>query len=114
VEASARTYIELPVKPINSITSVKDRDGNDIEYTFDGFYLLFGPTEFTPTAPEQPEYVTTITVYEAGYTTAPLGLVLGLKEVIAHLYENRGDDTGLINMLVQNANLMPYRQKMWI
>jgi hypothetical protein len=114
VEASARTTLDPPVLPVNSITSVKDRDGNDVEYEWNGFTIIFQPSTFTPTAPEAPLYDTTITIYDAGYTETPPGLVQAMKEVITYLYENRGEQTGgIVMMLSQNTNLLPYRQKMW-
>lgn len=102
VLATARTELTLPYGPVISVTSVKDKDGNDVEYEFNGFTITYK------------SYTETTTFYEAGFAQVDAGLQLGWKEVIAWLYENRGDSAGFMDMLRQNANLNVYRQKIWI
>ena len=103
--------ITLPYQPIASITSVQDDDGNDVSYDWNGYMLSFNNMIISVTAGSTPDHFTV--VYEAGYATIPAGLKLGLLEVIAWLYENRGDAGKLNYMIYQNANLQPYRAKIW-
>lgn len=114
VLASIRLTLELPYGPVISITTVQDQDGEDIDYTWNGFYISFASTSWSPTSPESWPYTESVTTFEAGYATLPKGLELAWMEAIAWLYENRGDNTGFVSMLSQNANLMPYRRKVWI
>lgn len=115
VRASARKQFFIPYGPVNSITSVKDTDGNDLTYTWNKLYLLYGSTSYDPTTPESTDtLVDSDVVYAAGYTTTPPGLKLGWMEVVAYLYENRGDNTTINQMLWQNANIMAYRTKVWV
>ena len=113
-EATPRLQLLPPYGPVISITSVKDEDGNDVEYLWDGFYLNFGTSgSFSVTSGYYPVY--TISTYTAGYSNVPEGLKMALNEVIAYLYENRGEDmTGLPMLLRQNTNLNVYREKIWV
>jgi uncharacterized phiE125 gp8 family phage protein len=114
VEASPRVELQLPYGPVLNIDSVTDRDGNDVYYEWNGFVITFEGNSFSPTQPERPAYVETITTYDSGYAIVPAGLKLAVMEVIAYLYENRGDTSSITLLLNQNKNLDPYRQKIWI
>lgn len=102
-EASPRETLVLPYGPIISISGVTDFDGNDIEYTWDGFEISF-----------EPLYSNTITTYISGMIDIPSGLKLILYQFILYLYENRGDDSGFQNLLYKNKYLQQYRKKLWI
>ena len=99
--ASAREELELPYQPINSITSITDFDGNPVDYTETPFGITF---EY-PYPDVKVEY-TTSAFMEPGLKT-------GILEVLAWLYDNRGDDTEFQSMLSQNTNLQPYRERLW-
>lgn len=100
----SRTDIRLPYGPADTIVSVKDEDGNDLNYKHDGLLLRIDPATID----------CTITVVYTTLDNTNTGLKLGWMEVAAYLYENRGDVVQFINLLVQNQNLMPYRNKVWI
>ena len=114
VEASPRIELVLPFGPVQSITSVTDQDSNDVTYTWNGFYISFESPVYSVTGGNT-GYVTTVTTYDAGLGTIPAGLNLGLLEMLAWLYENRGDSSGFMMALYQNQNLQPYRSNnVWI
>ena len=100
--ATARREVELPYGPVDSITSVKDNDGNDVDYKYYGFTVtLDSPVD------------TVINYRTTG--DLPKGLELGWLEAIAYLYEFRGDDKQAFKMaLYQNQNLQPYRMRVWV
>ena len=112
LQVSASVYVEPPYGPVDTIVSVKDADGNDVSYTWDGFTLNFSSPVISVTAGTPQNTVKTI-VYESAGGSIPEGLKLGLLEVIAWLYESRGDEDKLTYMIYQNANLQVYRQKIW-
>lgn len=116
LEATARAVIQLPYGPIITVSSVKDIDGNDLPYEWDHFVVTLEPKSWSPTAPEAPQYVNTTTTYDAGYATVPEGLKAVLLEVLAYLYENRGDVPFPViqNLLYQIQPLKQYRKKIWI
>ena len=107
VTATPRLELMLPYRPIVSITSVKDRDAEDLDYTYNGFTILFSSTS---------QLSDSITTYESGYASSlPSGLLVGLKEILALLYENRGDEImkKIPHLIRQNHNLGPYNQNQW-
>lgn len=114
LDATARKELLLPYGPVVTITTVQDQEGEDVDYTYNGFYIDFGDVGTISVTGGDTTYVDTVTTYDAGVSTIPSGLKLGMLEVIAWLYENRGDDTGFMMMLERNTNLAPYRQKIWV
>ncbi len=112
--ATARKRLTPPFGDVGEIHSVKDRDGNNLDYTWNGFEIIFEPSQWSPTQPETPEYVETITVYDAKFHRTIVGLKLPLLEIIAYLYENRGDTINYDNLLTHNKYLEQYRKKIWI
>lgn len=120
--ATKRVLLELPYGPIQSITSVKDEDGTDLTYEWNGFEINFSSSVWSPTDPDvYGPYVESYTIYEAGPDISTgeelegdSGLTVAIYEVIALLYENRGDSTDINSLLWQHQNLMPYRKKVWI
>jgi len=114
LNATARKELVLPYGPVQTITSVKDEAGNDVDYTYNEFYINFDQGTYSVTGGSS-MYVDTITTYDAGKAAIPAGLKLGLLEVILWLYENRGDSSGFQMMLMQNQNLQVYRlNNVWI
>jgi uncharacterized phiE125 gp8 family phage protein len=103
--------VSPPYGPVNTIVSVQNSTGDDVTYTWDGFVVSMPHGTVSVTAGSSPTM--SVITYLAGYTQIPAGLKLGLKQVIAWLYENRGDSDKLPYMIYQNANLQPYRQKVW-
>ena len=112
IEATPRLLLQLPYQPVVSITSVTDRELNDLDYAFDGFRLSFTSLNDT------------ITTMEAGYSDPPPGMVLGLKEVIAYLYDGRGDSYGtdatedsydgaIKHFIKRNQNLAAFDKTIW-
>ncbi len=99
--ASGRTELILPLAPIDTITSIKDADGNELDYTYDGLSVKLKSTG-------------TFTVEYSTTANNEGGLTLGWMEVIAYMYENRGDDTPITSILYTNANLLPFRNKLWV
>lgn len=112
VDATPRYELQLPYGPVDTITSVKDENDDDVEYTWNGFTLTFGQRVFDVTAGWTQVYTTT--TYDAGDDPIPAGLKLGLLETIAYLYEHRGEDNSIQLFLYQNQNLQPYRETVWI
>ncbi len=112
--ASPRIELCLPYGPVDSVTSVKDGDGTAVDYNYNGFCIEFQSATYSVTNPSAGGFVQTTTVYDAGVDEVPPGLMLGWKEVVAYLYENRGDDSKVMMLLTQNANLMEFRTKIWI
>jgi len=110
--ATARTQLCLPYGPVQSITSVKDMDGDDVEYTYEDLCIEFDTQVYSVTNPSN-VYVQTVTIYEAGTTSIPSGLMLAWKEVVLYLYENRGD-LNINSILSSNKNLQVYRNNVWI
>lgn len=104
---------ELPFSPTISVTSVKDSEGNDVEYTLDGyqaksiwvngyygssagnwFYSISGGyVEYTPfgRVGDEPLYKC---IYQTGYETLPATLKLALLAQIDHMYKLRGQPEG--------------------
>ncbi len=112
IVASPRTKLFLPYGPVQTITSVKNYDGDDVDYTYEGLYIDFDTQVYSVTKPEN-VYVQTTTIYTSGTTSIPSGLLLAWKEVVLYLYENRGD-MDIKQLLSNNQNLQQYRTKIWI
>lgn len=71
--------------PIISVTSLLDRNGDEIEsteYEIHGNYIACICGSYL-----------TIT-YESGYEILPRALKIDLMRLVAYMYENRGDDAG--------------------
>lgn len=88
--------VRLPLYPVQSITSVKAIDGSGTETTLtvNEDYYLTGDTLVIDTVYgwEVPDdRIRLKVVYVAGYTSIPLGIVLGLKKLVASNYEDRQD-----------------------
>ena len=73
-----RSYIQLPYGPVTAIVSVKDKDGDDLEYEVLNEKITFSETV---------EYA--IIVYTTDIGTVPSGLELALKQVCMRYFENR-------------------------
>ena len=104
--ASARQSIILPLGPVDTGTGITVRtvaDNTVIEYDYD--YLTL---EMTDTVDG------TISIVYSTLANIPDGLRLGWLQVIAFLFENRGDAGSMPNFLLNNANLQPYKNKLWI
>jgi len=112
VEATPRTELRPPYGPVVTISSVKDEDGNDVDYVWDGFVLNFTGGTYSVTSGYSPQYTTT--TYDTGYDTIPDGLKMALLETVAYLYEHRGEEMKIQMFLYQNQNLQVYRETIWI
>lgn len=77
---------ELPYGPVISITSVKDSDGVDLDYTITGSKRVYLKT------PLQAEMTI---VYEAGYDEIPKAIKIDIMRLVTYTYENRGDDAAI-------------------
>lgn len=109
--------IEIPRGPVNSITSIKDADGNtltvDTEYTLRGnqFKWIESPTSC---------YLEV--TYTAGYsdTTIPKALKRAILEEIAFRYVNAGDQqqefaNGKVSICESSLNLAaPFKRIAWV
>ena len=94
--------LALVYTPLGTIVEVKSVKNDEVlEYEYKGGYLEVKTNE---------DYYVE---YATNPVTAP-GLQLGWMEIIAWLYENRGDTSGLGLILYYNQNLMVYRRKVWI
>jgi uncharacterized phiE125 gp8 family phage protein len=111
--ASAREELILPYTPVMSISSVVDHHAQRVDYTWDGFSIKFNLGTYSVTSGSS-LYVDTVTEYNAGYDNVPDKIMVAWKEVLANLYESRGDYDKINMMLIQNANLMQLREKVWI
>lgn len=74
-------WIEIPFGPVNSITSVKDVNGNTLVYTTSGNFWM---NLKTPLLKE------IVIIYEAGYHDIPKGIIIDIMRLVAFMYENRG------------------------
>jgi hypothetical protein len=81
---------DIPVRlrgPVNSITSVRDADAEDIVHTVSyggsAHYIL----------PEEPQDKMII-VYNAGYPTIPASVKGAIYELVTCFHEHRGDEGG--------------------
>jgi len=103
---------ELPLSPTIAIVSVKDSEGEDVEYSTDGyqaksiwvnwngntdgqwFYSISGGyAEYTPfgRVGDEPLYKC---IYQTGYEVLPQTLKLALLAQIDHMYKLRGQPEG--------------------
>ena len=102
--ASARTEMQLPyLGDSYTITSVTDYDAVDIDYEdnkMGQITMSYNDQDF-------------IIDYEVTAIQSS-GLLLAQKEIIAYLYENRGDASEIQMMLTQNKNLQIFRNLVWI
>lgn len=107
IEATYRDVLSLQFQPITSVTEVKNRDDEDLDYTFNGFAVkLDNPSDIVAT-------------YLCGYDELPEGLLLGWKEILSSLYEHRGDNMDPTwnpsIVILTNPNLTAYnKQKWWV
>ena len=98
---SARKEYIPSYGPVYLIVDLKDKDGNAVDYEWDGLKLTFKTKD-------------TLTLR---YDTKPdntFGLMLGWKETVSYLYENRADTSNIGLILYYNQNLMPFRRSIWI
>lgn len=98
---------ELPYGPVNTITTVKDADGDDIDsddYKVQG--ISFKRLKYPCSS-----YVDI--TYTAGYSSLPEDLKLALLEEIAFRYENRGTTE---NVLCESAMRLaePHSRTVWL
>lgn len=98
-----KNYIDLPRPPVTSVTSVKTYDDDDTATTMSStkYYVdtaresarvVLRTGETFPTALRVANAIEV--TYVAGYASAnavPEPLKLGMYQIIAHLYEHRGD-----------------------
>jgi len=88
--------VELPLFPVQSITSVKtlDDDGTETTLTEGTDYYLTGDTLVFGQIYDN-EYpfarVRLSVTYTAGYTSIPNGIIIGLKKAVLSSYEDRQD-----------------------
>jgi len=102
-------YIELYNTPVQSITSVNYFLTDHTETTFPGteYYLAtdllkLNYSKVWPTATLRPAdavVVEYITGYGLTHTDLPAGIKQGLLHLVAHLYENREEDTPMPAMI---------------
>lgn len=88
--------VRLPLYPVQSITSVKtiDRVGTETTLTNNDDYYLTGDTLVISRVYgwEVPDDRIRLKVtYVAGYSSIPSGITLGLKKLVASMYEDRQD-----------------------
>lgn len=88
--------IRLPLYPVQSITSVKtiDRQATETTLAVNDDYYITGDTLVVSTVYgwEVPDDRVRLKVtYVAGFTTIPSGITLGLKKLVASMYEDRQD-----------------------
>lgn len=84
--------IEIPQGPVISITSLKDRDGNDLDYTISEYNeddLEEDINDFITL--ECPKYEKMVMVYEAGYQEVPEALKVEILRYVTWLFAYRGD-----------------------
>lgn len=97
--------VELPLYPVQSITSVKtiNNQGTETTLTNNTDYYLQGDTLvfFQTHAYEYPyDRIRLKVEYVAGYTSIPNGIILGLKKAVLSSYEDRQDVVeGSVSML---------------
>jgi len=102
VTASKRKDIVLPfglVSIVNTVTDVETSES--LGFKWDGLVLSY----------DSPN--TTLIEYETVEDNTE-GLILGWHEIIAYLYENRGDSSSIALILYNNQNLMVFRRSVWI
>lgn len=105
ITISPRESIVLPLEPVtsNSIEVTDLTTSESVEYTYDGLELVLDE-----------DIENSLSIYYETYPNVPDGLKLGWLEVIAFLYDNRGDLANLQHFLLNNTNVALYRQKIWV
>ena len=98
-----RDSIQLPYGPVQVITSVKDKDGDDLDYEVLNEKITFNSIV---------EYA--IIVYDVGFVTVPNGLIIGLQQVVMRYFENRGESGNLPLITEDITTLKAFRRKTWI
>lgn len=98
--------IELPYGPIQSLTSIADKNDSDIAtYQLRGFYFQFL---------ESPKKELMTLVYDAGYDDVPEELTLGIKQMVWYWYNNRGTIEGPASDLaipsIALSTIRPYKR----
>lgn len=105
--------IELPFGPVQTITSVQDDGGNDVDYEWDGSVLSSDQhMVISVTAGVSSTFAEV--VYESD-GTLPDGLKTAMLQVLAKFYQHRGDeDMHSQSLMWANSNLQPFRNFVWI
>jgi hypothetical protein len=105
--------IEIPFGPVNDVTAVFDKDGNDITSS-----AVIRGLKFKWVVSPCSDYL--VIEYLAGYSELPFPLKQAMLEEIAYRYENRGDGTNkyageVIGISQGSMNLAaPYKRKSMI
>ena len=108
-----KSEIALPFGPVDTITSVTDDDGNDVEYTWDGTTLTSDQHMVISVTAGVSSNLSQV-VYESDGVLSE-GLKTAMLQVLAKFYDHRGDeDMFSSSMMWANTNLQPYREFVWI
>ena len=102
IEATGREELYLPFQPVvNIVEVVEPKTLDPVEYEEEIYGLRFSFP-----------YSNILVTYDTrGFLD--IGLKTAILEVIAKLYENRGDEIDFNSVLYSNTNLQPYRNKLW-
>lgn len=98
--------IEIPFGPVNSVTTVKDKDGNTLTTTITGrqFKKICSPT-----------YSYLEVTYTAGYTSIPESLKAAIMHYAAYLYAQRGEMKDAESYSKSALELAsPFKRTSWI
>lgn len=102
---SGRNYIQLPKRPLSSVTSIKYYDTSDTLQTFaasnylveqDRVYLVDTQTWPSDVRDGMPVEILFVAGYGAQATDVPSDLRYAMQEHVAFLYENRGGKQGMV------------------
>lgn len=98
--------VELPYGPVIGITSVKDEDGEDVDYKATGL-------NFKRISSPQSRYLQV--TYSAGYETLPEDLQRAILEECAFRYSFRGGEEKPEGYCKSSLNLSsPYKRSGWL
>jgi hypothetical protein len=88
----------LPQRPVTSITSVKNTDGNDIEFLWDGLdtvYLTFSSLLRFDLEPLVYSVARIVIIYTAGYMVVPEDIKGICIQMALRAYGTRPEDSGI-------------------
>lgn len=112
-----QSLFEFPRRPIKAVASVVSIDNTGAVSTVTDYVVedrLDPPRlRFSSMPAGQQQQI----IYTAGYDLVdqpvPPGLILAIKVLVAHLYEHRGDESGVAQPDILDDLLRPYRLPVW-
>jgi len=97
--------LELPYGPVSEITEVLNENGDEItDYTTTGSAFL---------KLKDPKLNYLKLTYKAGFTQIPPAIIIGLKQQLTWVYENRGDDAKMGQLSPMAMQTLKPMRRIW-